>query len=78
MAGRGEIRDLAEERTFNLTVEAFYRDYDAPKGRRAAIAGPSRCRAEGGEECWSFRWADVPPPLIDFHRPPGSSNSNHA
>ncbi|MGE5800335.1 MAG: alkaline ceramidase, partial [Syntrophaceae bacterium] len=25
-------------------------------------------KAEGGEECWSFKWADVPPPLIDFHR----------
>jgi neutral ceramidase len=68
MARNGEIRDLMEERTFKLTLKTFYRDYDAPKGRRAAIAEPSRCQAEGGEECWSFRWADVPPPLIDLHR----------
>jgi len=68
MAQKGEIRDLVEERTFKLTLKTFYRDYDAPKGRRAAVAEPSRCRAEGGEECWSFRWADVPPPLIEFHR----------
>lgn len=68
MARKGEIRDLEKERTFKLTLKTFYREYDAPKGRRAAIAEPSRCKAEGGEECWSFRWADVPPPQIDLHR----------
>jgi hypothetical protein len=30
--------------------------------RRAGV------RAEGGEECRAFRWADVPPTLIDLHR----------
>jgi len=67
MAREGEVRDLMMERTFKLTTRTFYHDYDAPKGRRAAIAQPSRCWADGGEECWSFRWADVPPPSIDLH-----------
>ncbi len=68
MAREGEVRDLAKERTFTLAARTFYREYDAPKGRRAASAQPSRCRADGGEECWSFRWADVPPSRIDLHR----------
>ncbi len=69
MAAGGDIRDLlAKEWTFDLTGKTFYRDDEAPRGRRAAIAEPSRCRAEGGEECWSFGWADVPPSRIDLHR----------
>ena len=68
MARTGEIRDLAKEWTFTLTGRTFYREYDPPKDRRAAIAEPSPCRSEGGEGCWSFTWADVPPPLIDLHR----------
>ena len=68
LARKGEIRDLTKEWTFTLTGRTFYREYDAPKGTRAAIAEPSQCRSEGEEGCWSFRWADVPPTLIDLHR----------
>ncbi len=68
LARTGEIREMANRQDFDLTGTTFYRDYDAPSGKRTAIAEPSPCRAEGGEECWSFTWADVPPPLIDFDR----------
>jgi neutral ceramidase len=68
LARKEEIRDLKKEWTFTLTGRTFYREYGSPKGRRAAIAEPSQCRSEGEERCWSFRWADVPPPLIDLHR----------
>lgn len=68
LAREGELRDTPKEWTFNLTGKTFYREYDAPKGRRANLAEPARCRAEGQEECWSFSWADVPPTLIDLHR----------
>jgi neutral ceramidase len=68
LATKGEVRDTPGQWSFSLTGKTFYRDYDAPKGRRAALAEPAQCRAEGGEECWAFRWADVPPTLIDLHR----------
>jgi len=68
LARTGEVRDAPGERTFILTKKTFYRDYDAPKGPRAAVAEPAPCRDEGGEECRAFRWADVPPSLIDLHR----------
>ncbi|MFA6149014.1 MAG: neutral/alkaline non-lysosomal ceramidase N-terminal domain-containing protein [bacterium] len=68
MARNGELRDLEVERTFQLTLKTYYTEYDAPKGGRAAIAQPSQCKAEGEEGCWSFRWTDVPPPLIDLHK----------
>ena len=68
LAREGELRDVPKEWTFNLTGKTFYREYDAPKGRRATLAEPARCRAAGDEECWGFSWADVPPTLIDLHR----------
>jgi neutral ceramidase len=68
LAREGEVRDAPEEQTFTLTGKTFYREYGAPKGRRAALAEPAQCRAEGGEECRMFSWADVPPTLIDLHR----------
>ncbi len=67
LARTGEIRDLADRWDFDLTGTTFYRGYDPPTGRRVAVAEPSPCRAEGDEACWSFTWADVPPPLIDLH-----------
>ncbi len=68
LARKREVRDAPGEWTFKLTARAFYRDYDAPKGQRVAIEEPVQCKAEGEEECWSFRWADVPPSLIELHR----------
>jgi neutral ceramidase len=68
LAGKGDVRDAPGQWSFNLTGKTFYRDYDAPEGRREALAEPTPCRAEGGEECRAFRWADVPPTLIDLHR----------
>jgi neutral ceramidase len=68
LAREGEVRDAPKERTFNLTGRTFYREYGAPKGRRATLEEPVQCRAEGEEECWRFGWADVPPTLIDLHR----------
>ncbi|HPA72772.1 MAG TPA: neutral/alkaline non-lysosomal ceramidase N-terminal domain-containing protein [Spirochaetota bacterium] len=70
MAKKGAVRDVAGERSFRLSGREFYRDYDAPKGPRASLADPSVREAKGREErCWSFRWADVPPSQIEFHRP---------
>jgi neutral ceramidase len=68
LARKGEVRDVPKERTFGLTGRTFYREYDAPKGRRATLVEPAARRAEGEEEFWAFTWADVPPTLIDFHR----------
>jgi len=68
LARRGEVRDVPEEWTFNLTGKTFYRDYNSPKGRRMTVAEPSLWKSEGEEEFWLFSWADVPPTLIDLHR----------
>jgi neutral ceramidase len=67
MAREGEVRDTPKEWTFNLTEKVFYREYNEPKGRRTTLAEPARM-VENKEECWVFRWADVPPTLIDLHR----------
>ncbi len=68
MAREKDLRDLPGERTFHLTGKTFYRDYEAPRGKRAVIAEPAPCVSEDSEECRTFFWADVPPPLIDLHR----------
>lgn len=69
MARKGEVRELMKERTFTLTTKTFYDEYKTPKGKRKAMKQPEQCKADGGEECWLFKWNDVPPNLIDFHRP---------
>jgi neutral ceramidase len=68
LARQREFSDNPEIWTFRLTRKTFYREYDAPQGRRVALAEPELQRPEGGEEHWLLRWADVPPTLIDFHR----------
>ena len=68
LARQGEVRDVPEEWTFNLTGRTFYREYNPPKGRRATLVEPSPWEPEGEEEYWNFSWADVPPTLIDLHR----------
>jgi neutral ceramidase len=68
LARNGEFREAPKEWAFDLTEKTFYREYHAPKGRRAALAEPAPWRVEGEEEYWMFKWADVPPTLIDLHR----------
>jgi neutral ceramidase len=68
LAHQGEFSDNPGNWTFRLTGETFYREYDAPQGRRVTLAEPVLQRPEGGEEYWRIKWADVPPTLIDFHR----------
>jgi len=67
LARQVELRDMPGEWTFRLTGRTFYREYDAPQGRRTTLAEPELLRSEGKEECWLFSWADVPPTLIDLH-----------
>ncbi len=67
MARIKDVRDWPGERTFHLTGKTFYRDYEAPRGKRTAISEPVPCVSEDGEECRAFIWADVPPPLINLH-----------
>jgi neutral ceramidase len=67
LARKEEVRDIPEEWTFNLTGKIFYREDDEPKGARAALAEPVQQMAAGGEECWVFRWADLPPTFVEFH-----------
>jgi len=62
-----ELSDIPGTLTFRLTGKTFYREYDAPQGRRVTLAEPELQRPDGGEEHWLLRWADVPPTLIDFH-----------
>jgi neutral ceramidase len=69
LAAGKEVREPAAPRAFELAEATFYREYGEPKGVRAALAEPSPCTAEDGEACRAFRWADVPPSLIDLHRP---------
>lgn len=68
MAKSDAFRDLPDAWTFTLTGKTFYRDYAAPRGHRTAVSQPLPCTSEDGEVCRAFRWADVPPPLIDLHR----------
>lgn len=69
LASGKEVRAPAAPRAFELAKATFYKEYGEPKGVRSALAEPSPCAAEGGEPCRAFRWADVPPSLIDLHRP---------
>ena len=69
LARKGELRDVPEEWTFNLTGKTFYREYDAPKGRRATLVEPAPCRAEGeGGGVLDLQLGRRPPTLIDLHR----------
>ncbi|MHB8137434.1 MAG: neutral/alkaline non-lysosomal ceramidase N-terminal domain-containing protein [Smithellaceae bacterium] len=67
LAKKVELRDMPGEWTFRLTEKTFYREYDAQRGHRTTLAEPGLRRSEGEEECWLFRWADVPPTLINLH-----------
>lgn len=69
LANGRELRDAPAERTFHLTGRTFYRDYELPQGRRAEASQPTLAKPDGEEVYWGFTWADVPPTLIDLHRP---------
>jgi neutral ceramidase len=68
LARKGEFSDIPGSWTFQLTGNTFYRDYEAPQGRRVMFEEPKLQGPEGGEEYWYIKWVDVPPTLIDFHR----------
>lgn len=70
MARSGRIDDTNLEWSFSLTARTFYIDYDPPKGVRAPLCEPFFVKGRGEEEdCVKFQWKDVPPSLMEWHRP---------
>lgn len=70
MARNRSVRDAGSEWNFSLSSRIFYKDYDKPAGKRTALKEPFFIEGMGEEEpCMAFRWKDVPPSMIDFHKP---------
>ncbi|MCX7678177.1 MAG: neutral/alkaline non-lysosomal ceramidase N-terminal domain-containing protein [Spirochaetes bacterium] len=70
MARSGRIDETEREWSFVLSSRTFYKEYDQPKGLRAPLCEPIFAKGRGEEEdCVKFQWKDVPPSLIEWHRP---------
>lgn len=70
LARRGRVSDTDSEWSFSLTARTFYEEYGQPKGVRASLKDPIFVEGKGEEEpCVKFQWKDVPPSMIDLHRP---------
>lgn len=70
LARRGSVSDTEGEWSFSLTERKFYEEYASPRGKRETIKDPIYAEGKGEEEpCIKFTWKDVPPSMIDWHRP---------
>ena len=67
------VIDLPSEREYVLKSRSFYREYDPPEGLRKVVEEPDykdkEDRKRREESFWGFRWQDVPPSLMEWHRP---------
>lgn len=65
------LAELPDEWTYELKTNQFYADNTTASATRRVIASPVFVEAEGkhSEDYWAFQWLDVPPALIDFHKP---------
>ncbi len=68
---RGDLTEKPPEKyTTKLLSTDFYPKELQPKGNRKIQVPPTYQRQKAREEAyWSATWFDVPPCLIDFHRP---------
>jgi len=70
MIESGSGSDLPDQWKFNLVARDFYPKDIVSSGTREMSRGPLYAEKDEGEESyWSFRWFDVPPAKIDFHKP---------
>jgi len=71
LLARGEVHELRPQWRYRLKVNTFYPEPRPATGRRGALAQPTvvPARTEHQEDYVCFRWRDVGPSLIDFHRP---------
>jgi hypothetical protein len=70
MARLRYVHNTDAEWAFSLSARTFYEEYAAPTGKREAVKFPEFVPEKGEEEaCMRFQWKDVPPSLIDLHRP---------
>ena len=71
LLARGEVHELKPQWRYRLKVNRFYPEPRLATGRRAALVQPTAvpARTEHEEDYVFFRWRDVDPSRIDFHRP---------
>ncbi|MCP4137877.1 MAG: hypothetical protein GY754_43345 [bacterium] len=70
LAKQGPGSELPEKWDFNLVTKNFYPPELLPQGARKVVREPVYVEKKEGEESfWSFRWYDVPPAKIEFHKP---------
>jgi neutral ceramidase len=69
-SGTPEPSALPDRWQVSLKKKEFYPAETAPSGKRALTDQPLyREKKKNAEPCWEFSWQDVPPAMIDFHRP---------
>jgi neutral ceramidase len=71
LLARGDVHELMPQWRYRLKVHTFYPKPRPATGRRRALAQPTvvAARRENEETYIRFRWEDVGPSRIDFHRP---------
>ncbi|MCP4219319.1 MAG: alkaline ceramidase [bacterium] len=68
LADGNTSRQLPKKWTFKLKTAEFLSPLLMPKGKRSIYKAPTE-GVKKDEPYWSFKWFDVPPCWIDFHRP---------
>jgi neutral ceramidase len=68
---RGDVQELKPEWKYVLKVNTFYPRVQVSTGQRKAMVQPTAVKAEKyyEEDYIAFRWQDVGPSEIDFHKP---------
>lgn len=70
MVSEGCVSELPDQRVFNLRTSKFYARDVVPEGKRQTKGPPAfHTSGKNREPYWSFRWYDLPPNLIEFHKP---------
>ncbi|MHC4715775.1 MAG: neutral/alkaline non-lysosomal ceramidase N-terminal domain-containing protein [Planctomycetota bacterium] len=71
LLARGEVHEVTPEWRYRLKVNTFYPKPRLATGQRRALVQPTvvAARREHEEAYICFRWEDVGPSRIDFHRP---------
>ena len=67
---RRKLRDLPDNWDFELKTASYFPEARASLGQRTEAEKPVFLKAgKNVEACWVYRWWDVGPDIIDFHRP---------
>lgn len=68
---KGAVHELKPDWKYTVKVNTFYPEAEVSTGRRKVIAQPKVVKAKKDyeEDYIAFRWEDVGPSEIDFHKP---------